>query len=65
MSISTEGSDTPATRPETDKAGQSPRGRKGEGKLNAIEILNTVENHEWTSFKKAKNKLVCSSQIFK
>ena len=38
--ISTEGSDMPATRPETDKAGQSPRGRKGEGKLSATEILN-------------------------
>ena len=32
--------------PESDKAGQSPRGRKG--KLSAIEILNTVENHECT-----------------
>ena len=31
LSISTVGSDTPVTRPETDKAGQSPRGRKGGG----------------------------------
>ena len=28
VSISKEGSDTPVTRPETDKAGQSPRDRK-------------------------------------
>ena len=31
LSISTDGSDTPAMRPETDNAGQSLRGRKGEG----------------------------------
>ena len=44
--MSTYGSDTPATRPETDKADQSPRGRKGEGKLSAIKNLNTVEKNE-------------------
>ena len=65
MSISTEGSDTPATNPETDKAGQSPRGRKGEGKLSAIELLNTVDDHEWTIKKKAKQKFVCSIQKIK
>ena len=27
VSVSTQGSDTPAMRPETDKASQSPRGR--------------------------------------
>ena len=31
-SISNEGSDTPVTRPETDKAGQSPRDRKRGGR---------------------------------
>ena len=31
VSISNEGSDTPVTRPETDKAGQSPRDRKRGG----------------------------------
>ena len=29
---------------------------RGEGKLSAIEILNTVENHEWTIKKKKKKK---------
>ena len=31
VSISNEGTDTPVTRPETDKAGQSPRDRKRGG----------------------------------
>ena len=49
--ISMNGSDTPVTRPETDIAGLSSRDRKGGGgggNLSAIEILNTVEKHEWT-----------------
>ena len=46
VSISISGSGTPATSPETDKAGQLPCGRQGDGKLSAIAILNTVENHD-------------------
>ena len=64
MSISMNGSDTPVTRPETDNAGLSSRDRKkkkGGGSLSAIEILNTVEKHEWTIKKKKKKKFVCSS----
>ena len=49
VSISIYGSDTPVTRPETDKAGLClGTGRGVWGNLNAIEILNTVEKHEWT-----------------
>ena len=63
VSISINGSDTPVTRPETDKAGLSSRDRKrggeggggrGGGNLSAIEILNTVEKHEMTIKKKPK-----------
>ena len=47
-------SDTPGTRPETDKAGQSPRGRRWEGKL------STVEKDKWTNLEKKKaKKLIC------
>ena len=57
VSISMNGSDTPVTRPETNKAGLSSRDRKKKkagGSLGAIEILNTVEKHEWTIKKKPK-----------
>ena len=60
VSISIYGSDTPVTRPETDKAGLSSRDRKrggGGGDLSAIEILNTVEKHEWTI--KSKFEVIC------
>ena len=36
-------------------------GRGVGGSLSAIEILNTVEKHEWTIKKKPKIKFVCSS----
>ena len=74
LSISTDGSDTPAMGPETDKAGQLPCGRKcvcvggvgWVGKLSAIEIFNIVENQEWTIFlQNTTNKIVCTSQKFK
>ena len=57
VSISMNGSDTPVTRPETDNAGLSSKGqekkKRGVGwSLGAIEILNTVEKHEWTIKKK-------------
>ena len=44
VSISINGSDTPVNRLVT--------GKGVGGNLSAIEILNTVENHEWTIKKK-------------
>ena len=64
MSISTKVR-THLPRDQRATVGQVPCGRKGKGKLSAIEILNTVENDEWTILQKAKKKFVCSSQKFK
>ena len=60
------GSDTPVTRPEkttpvyrlvTGKKKKRGGGGGGGGSLGAIEILNTVEKHEWTIKKKKKKNL--------